>query len=271
MERGNLDGAMRTRPSAAVAIDDNDVDPSRAGEGSGPETPQQPTFCSKVLKPEPMEVIDVLHNGLAVCDFCGAVRGTTRGGRVSLCLCDGIACRYCGLGRTYRPCSDHFDWRTRTFWHMPYFGAGHPCDPCAQLARQADPTPTFPGVLGSDPRLRSLLAAIRDAHEGLVLRSVRPTGDSDRAAIIAAYAPKHLWRELGLRHPPDDRPLWIGHASNYVESPYAHVRIASWTPEDRHDPVELITELDRRWRPPFRKYLPWDPSEHFLALDRTNN
>jgi hypothetical protein len=240
--------------------------PIKSGRGTQPDDTAATDRIGTVLTLGSMEVIDLLPDGLSVCRFCGAVRGTTAGGRESLCLCDGITCRYCGLGRTFRPCSDHFEWQTRSFWHMPYFGGWHPCDPCVRLARRVESNPSFPGPLTSDPRLRSLLGVIREAHQRLAPPSAQSASERDRGAIVAAHAPVHVWRELGLEPPADDRPLWVGLAVDYVESSDDRVYVASCAPPAGHDLVELVTELDLRWRPPYRKYLPWDPSRHVSAL-----
>jgi hypothetical protein len=206
----------------------------------------------------------LLPEGLSVCRFCGDVRGKTRRGHVSLCLCDGLTCHYCGLGRIHRPISNSFDPHTRTFWHTPYFGAGSPCRECRRIAWQVYPNTGFPGPLDSDERLRALLEALREAHEALRPDRAHSAFKSDKAAIVALHAPESVWRTLGLAPPPDDRPLWVGLAIDLIQPPLPELRLASWLPPTGQDAVELVNELDARWRPPYRKRLPWDPLESDL-------
>ena len=80
-----------------------------------------------------------LHDGLFVCSDCGGIRGTevtltadgVELGATSLCLCDGVVCRYCGQGKVPRPISDTYDPRdSGSWWHTPYFGAMKRCAEC---------------------------------------------------------------------------------------------------------------------------------------------
>ena len=61
-----------------------------------------------------------LPNGLSVCADCGEIRGRTRYGNVSACLCQGVVCNRCGA-RSRRPISEYYDPRDRSWWHVPYF------------------------------------------------------------------------------------------------------------------------------------------------------
>jgi hypothetical protein len=68
-----------------------------------------------------------LPEGLSVCADCGDVRGKTPDGMLSVCLCQGVVCTWCGA-RGRRPISDHYD--PRAGWlHTPYFMAAHACPP----------------------------------------------------------------------------------------------------------------------------------------------
>jgi hypothetical protein len=79
-----------------------------------------------------------LPDGLFVCPNCGGIRGTevtptsdgVELGATSLCLCDGIVCRYCGEGRVRRPISDWYDPEKSGWWHTPYFGGMRQCAEC---------------------------------------------------------------------------------------------------------------------------------------------
>jgi hypothetical protein len=63
--------------------------------------------------------------GLFVCAGCGEIRGKTPDGLLSVCLCHGVVCDWCGA-RARRPISDHFD--GRQWLHTPYFILmGHVC------------------------------------------------------------------------------------------------------------------------------------------------
>jgi hypothetical protein len=69
-----------------------------------------------------------LPPGLSVCADCGDVRGKTPDGRLSVCLCQGVVCTWCGA-RGRRPISDHYDPRLGLWLHTPYFLAAHACPP----------------------------------------------------------------------------------------------------------------------------------------------
>jgi hypothetical protein len=176
-------------------------------------------------------------------------------------VCDGLTCRYCGLGRIHRPCSSYFNWPERTFLHVAYFCAISPCAPCKVLAREVDPNTGYPGPLTSDPGLRELLAAVRDGHTALAADRAVQGEFPNAGSLVSVYASRERWLSLGLGRRPDGRPLWIGLAEAFTPPPTDHVRVASWTPSS-HDPAQRLIELDSRWRPPFRKWLPWQEGSY---------
>jgi hypothetical protein len=74
-----------------------------------------------------------LPDGLHYCRFCGGVVGR-HGDIKSTCLCEGIACRYCGIGRVRRPTSDHYVPASGRFMHSPYFTGMGGCRDCVTRA-----------------------------------------------------------------------------------------------------------------------------------------
>ncbi len=86
------------------------------------------------------EVTLVLPEGLVRCERCGEARGrfvapepqdptVSSDVRVS-CLCEGLPCPHCGVGRIHRPISDYYDAVTGRPVHVPYFGHVLPCREC---------------------------------------------------------------------------------------------------------------------------------------------
>ena len=69
-----------------------------------------------------------LPQGLSVCADCGDVRGKTPDGMLSVCLCQGVVCTWCGA-RGRRPISDHYVPHLGHWLHTPYFMAAHACPP----------------------------------------------------------------------------------------------------------------------------------------------
>ena len=68
-----------------------------------------------------------LPRGLRICATCGEARGRTPRGRVSACYCSGLICNRCGEPR-HRPITDYYDYRGRTWTHVPWFGLmAHTC------------------------------------------------------------------------------------------------------------------------------------------------
>jgi hypothetical protein len=206
--------------------------------------------------------VHMLPKGLVICRFCGDVRDTT-GRRRSLCFCEGIACRYCGVGRTWRPISDHYDLQTGRYWHTPYFGAGIACRPCQGVAvRFGGDGVGFPGALRDDSAARYVVATVRRAGEELV--ETRPFEDVDARGLVALHGSSEVWEELGLEHPVVPRPLYVGtspdgiHAGvqlkldallgRPVEEAWLHDRLEMGFSPITNTSVHV--ELLARWLPP---------------------
>jgi len=108
----------------------------------------------------------VLPSGLELCPYCGEVRDRHPGGERSVCLCGGVACRYCAAGRTRRPISDYYDPADHRLWHVPYFGQGVGCRWCGALRRRLAPAAdTKWGSIAPD--VSALFEPIREAAEAL--------------------------------------------------------------------------------------------------------
>jgi hypothetical protein len=69
-----------------------------------------------------------LPKGLSYCDTCGLPRGRNRLGWLSTCLCQGVRCRRC-LRWSFAPMSSQYDVHSRSWGHLPWFGAYHTCRP----------------------------------------------------------------------------------------------------------------------------------------------
>ena len=68
-----------------------------------------------------------LPRGLRICDVCGGVRGRTLDDQLSVCLCQGVRCNWCGTVRR-RPISDYYDPAEEIWVHVPWFGLmAHRC------------------------------------------------------------------------------------------------------------------------------------------------
>lgn len=68
-----------------------------------------------------------LPRGLRICDVCGGVRGRTLDDQLSVCLCQGVRCNWCGTVRR-RPISDYYDPGEEIWVHVPWFGLmAHRC------------------------------------------------------------------------------------------------------------------------------------------------
>jgi hypothetical protein len=68
-----------------------------------------------------------LPRGLRICEVCGGVRGRTLDERLSVCICQGVRCNWCGTVRR-RPISDYFDPTDELWIHVPWFGLmAHRC------------------------------------------------------------------------------------------------------------------------------------------------
>jgi hypothetical protein len=200
-----------------------------------------------------------LPKGLRYCHFCGEVAGHL-GKAKSTCLCEGIPCRYCGVGRVRRPTSDQYVPATGGFMHSPYFMGMSGCRDCMTTVHGAvrDEWISWPGPLASDPSLRVLLDTIKEA--GLALGATGalplPRGGErfPRRGLYAVHGEAQAWDQLGLEKPPDERPLCVRGADTPVPSVLRgrnDLRLASWERGDC-DLVRVERELSMRWRPPVR-------------------
>jgi hypothetical protein len=60
---------------------------------------------------------------------------------------------------------------------------------------------------------------------------------TDTPGLYAIYGAQDVWRELGLRDPPDDRPLYVGKAEDSLAASDVNthfatavdLRITGWT------------------------------------------
>ena len=199
--------------------------------------------------------------------MCGAPRG---GG--STCRCDGIACRYCGIGRCHRPISDQFDPRDARFWHTAHYaswGLG-PCPQCmAMTVATVGPQHSWPGALREDAGLRELAAQVRNAAEALLEQDSEPCDSG--AGILAVYLDEAGRRQLDLVDVDtpvavaafDGAPAVPGFLAIRVGT-RLHItqeRLSAWF--DEHTTVTIwacppsprrrviILELRARWKPAF--------------------
>lgn len=124
--------------------------------------------------------------------MCGEVRGTA-GGRTSTCLCDGIDCRRCALGRIRRPISDHFDPESGSFWHTPYFGDPAPCEFCQATALRLTRS-AFPPDLRPASPVPELLAQIRRVADELRGGSVAHVAGGE----VCIEGPELMTKPAGL-------------------------------------------------------------------------
>ena len=199
-----------------------------------------------------------LPNGLFVCRFCGQVGGRHRG-RKSTCLCEGLTCRWCGIGRIPRPTSSSYDRRRGRFLHTPYFGGWAGCASCVVTVYGRFPTGPYswPGPLTDDSSLKALLSTIKCAGKALAGegedRLPSTPGLAHSRGLWAIHGGRAAWEQLELEKPPDDRPLLV-----LREMPPADaldtdlsLRVASW-PYARGDLPRIHREVRRRWNPPLR-------------------
>ena len=200
-----------------------------------------------------------LPDGLYYCRFCGEIAGQ-HDGISSTCLCEGIACRWCGIGKIRRPISDHFAPAAGGFRHVAYFGGWSPCRQCVINAYGRVPTGPYswPGPLEHDPSLRRDLKRIKRA--GLALsRPIMafPGSPYDPASaepgLYALYGDASSWSDLGLEKPPHERPLYVGETGDRVPAQLAgrsDLQLAAWQCSGG-GLYWLKQELRSRWHPPF--------------------
>jgi hypothetical protein len=83
-----------------------------------------------------------LPEGLFICPECDQPRGKTPSGSLSVCLCQGLRCNWCGhVGR--RPITDYYG-RDGQWWHVPWFASMiHRCEapPEARIGPQTTALP----------------------------------------------------------------------------------------------------------------------------------
>jgi hypothetical protein len=201
-----------------------------------------------------------LPDGLHYCRLCGGVAG--RVGEIkSTCLCEGIACRHCGIGRVERPTSDQYVPATGRFMHSPYSMGMGGCRDCVITVYGAVPEGPYswPGPLSESPTLGALVDTIKEA--GLALgadRSLPLRQGIERLprkpGLYALYGEARAWDLLGLEKPPDDRPLCVGRAGGLLPTALRgrdHLRAAVWE-GGGCNLQRLERELSRRWQPPLR-------------------
>lgn len=201
------------------------------------------------------------------CPVCGEPRG---GG--STCPCDGIACRYCGIGRCDRPISDQFDPRDGRFWHTPHnasWGLG-PCPSCMVLTEATvGPQDSWPGAIREDAGLRDLVAQIRTAGEALMEQD--PDQCDTSAGILAVYVDEAGRNELGLAgldtpaavsifdgEPtvPGFLSIWVGTRLRITQERLSgwldeHTTVTTWACPPSRRRREIVLELRARWKPVF--------------------
>jgi hypothetical protein len=203
-----------------------------------------------------------LPNGLYYCRFCGEVAGHL-GEIKSTCLCEGIPCRSCGIGRVRRPISDTYDPATGSFWHVPYFMGMGACRGCKITVFGGVPQEwhSWPGPLGKDPLLRELLDTIKEAGLALSSERARPLAQDLRhlplkPGLYAVHGGAKAWDDLGLEKPPDERPLCVGRAGALLPAELCgrgDLGLAAWDVGDC-DPERLEQELCNRWQAPLRTH-----------------
>ncbi len=86
--------------------------------------------------------LGLIPDGLVRCKVCGELhgRGLARdppdGARITpvsvSCLCDGLVCGRCRVGRLHRPITNHYDERTGQVIHMPWFSVWRECSVCGE-------------------------------------------------------------------------------------------------------------------------------------------
>lgn len=64
------------------------------------------------------------------CTSCGELYGGPY-----LCLCKGLTCGACGVGRIHRPVSSYFDETTGKIIHVPHFATLKRCHSCGAQSR----------------------------------------------------------------------------------------------------------------------------------------
>ncbi len=83
-----------------------------------------------------------LPSGLTWCQTCGEARGRSSKGGLSVCLCQGVVCSWCGQVWR-RPITDYYG-RDGSWWHVPSFTLqAHRCPAPRELrvGRQWTPRP----------------------------------------------------------------------------------------------------------------------------------
>lgn len=235
-----------------------------ADDRVGDEKPLRQMVADRLAVLEECGATVPLPSGLRVCPRCGGVAGTSRRtGLVSACACDGIACRWCGIGRVKAPLTDSYDPADRAVWHVPAIAGRHVCGPC-EAAEQAIPDVAISASCVTDSPLRDELARIRAVGQTL-MRSV-PFDVVRGANLIALHGDDAAWQRLvGYGLPRDEPPLYVG-ASIEVAVEQAASRLSiqpgeaeQWMREsltagccgiDDWYLEDVIDALRARWHPP---------------------
>lgn len=206
-----------------------------------------------------------LPTGLEPCPYCGGVRDREPGRAWSLCLCGGIACRWCRAGRVHRPISDHYELSDHKFWHTPYFGAWIGCRWCNRLSDRLAPEQVGWPARAEDPRVAPILEAVRAAAEALASPTLALNDDYPPYELIAFHGDIELWHSMRLGAPPDSRPLFVGRKPATAPIDFSappKVAVATWRPDAGDQPIDdILRELLVRWQPPLNREVrtPWNP------------
>ncbi|MEJ7787535.1 MAG: hypothetical protein WKF96_22245 [Solirubrobacteraceae bacterium] len=207
----------------------------------------------------------LLPSALEWCRYCGEVRDKQPGGSTSLCLCQGIRCRYCRAGRVRRPISEHYCVTDHRLWHTAHFGNRAPCRHCRELATLSGyrhnswPPPRAIG------RYWHLAGAISAAAQAL--KEQGPMGeDLPGHDLIALHGPIGAWNSLWLGAPPDDRPLFVGRSLEPLRPRLRWIdglSVATWKSRGGPAVDAVLEQLLIRWRPPLNDDVetPWPRDE----------
>lgn len=207
---------------------------------------------------------DLLPSALEWCRYCGEVRDKQPGGTKSLCLCQGISCRYCGAGRVRRPISEHYGKSDRRLWHTAHFGNRAPCCRCRELAGRSgfleSSWPPPKEITGYWRPARAISAAA-----AALKRDAPVDGDLPAHDLVAVHGPVSVWHRLRLGAPPDDRPLFVGRSLAPVAECLRGIgglSVATWIRQRGPGVDEVLEQLLIRWRPPLNDDIetPWPGS-----------
>ena len=182
-----------------------------------------------------------LPRGLRICDVCGGVRGRTLDDQLSVCLCQGVRCNWCGTVRR-RPISDYYDPAEEIWVHVPWFGLmAHRC-PAPPERRHGEHFTLLPGgrgvrgLFGDDDPDDAALDGLRARRRIVVMRCTPPTsrpgsdfepGPDDFLARARTQRPRPLVAGPGRRSWRDRRP------GDPLGSAAGRTRRADWSRRSR--------------------------------------